>query len=443
MKFKKSVVSCSVALLVTSGGAAASGFALIEQSGSGLGNAFAGGAASAEDASTIFFNPAGMSHLSGNQIAVGGSEIRPSAKFSGSVTGIPFQTAGTGTGGDAGSWDFVPSAYFSMELNQETHVGLGINAPFGLQTEYDANWMGNFQAIKSQIQTVNINPAISFKVNDVVTLGAGLNYQHISGDLSNAANYPAAVYSNMLAAGAGVGTAGAAAAPFTNMQGVSTVSGSDNAWGYNLGALFDLSDQTRIGMAYRSKIKYTLSGTASLTNVPPALLAGGLPQTQPVTVAMTMPDTFSLSGFHKLDDKWDLMSDVTWTHWSVVQQLNVLAANGASLSNTPYDWSNTWRVSLGANYHYSETWTARMGVAYDQSPTSDAFRNARIPDGNRTWLSIGGQYKASRQDAIDFGYAHLFVGSAAINQDIAGAGNLVGSFNDSVDIFAVQYAHSF
>lgn len=420
-------MGCSLMLLAASGSATASGFALTEQSGSGLGNAFAGGSASAEDASTIFFNPAGMSHLSGNQIAVAGSEIRPSAKFSGSVTGIPFQTAGTGTGGDAGSWDFVPSAYFSMELNQKTHVGLGINAPFGLQTEYDANWMGSFQAIKSQIQTVNVNPAISYKINDTVSLGAGLNYQHIKGELSNATNYSALAHG-------GLGS---------NLSGISTVAGSDSAWGYNLGALFDLSDQTRIGMAYRSKIKYTLTGTASLSSVPPALLAGGLPQTQSVTVAMTMPDTFSLSGFHKLDDKWDLMSDATWTHWSVVQQLNVLAVNGASLSNTPYDWSNTWRVSLGANYHYDEKWTVRMGVAYDQSPVSDAFRNARIPDANRTWLSMGGQYKASRQDAIDFGYAHLFVSSAAINQNIAGAGNLVGSFNDSVDILAVQYAHSF
>lgn len=435
MKFRKTAAGCSVVLLVTSGNAAASGFALTEQSGSGLGNAFAGGAASAEDASTILFNPAGMSHLSGNQIAVAGSEIRPSAKFSGTVTGIPFQTAGTGTGGDAGSWDFVPSAYFSIELNQKTHVGLGINAPFGLQTEYDTNWMGSYQAIKSQIQTVNVNPAISYQVNDVVSLGAGLNYQHIKGDLSNTANYSALAFSL-----GGVGLLGAVG---QNSNGISTVSGSDSAWGYNLGVLFDLSDQSRIGMAYRSKIKYTLSGTASLTNVPPALLAGGLPQIQSVTVAMTMPDTFSLSGFHKLDDKWDLMSDATWTHWSVVQQLNVLAANGTSLSNTPYDWSNTWRVSLGANYHYSETWTARMGVAYDQSPVSDAFRNARIPDANRTWLSIGGQYKPDKQDAIDFGYAHLFVSSAAINQNIPGAGNLAGSFNDSVDILAVQYAHSF
>ncbi len=431
--FRKTIFS--VAGLVMAGSAAASGFALTEQSGSGLGNAFAGGAASAEDASTIFFNPAGMSHLAGNQIAVAGSMIRPSAKFSGSVTGIPFQTAGSGAGGDAGSWDLAPSGYFSMELNQEMHVGLGINSPFGLQTQYDANWMGSYQAIKSQIQTVNVNPSISFRVSDMISLGAGLDYQHINGELSNAANYSALAYS--LGGNSLLGAVG------FNSNGISTVSGSDSAWGYNLGALFDISGQTRIGIAYRSRIDYNLSGTASLTNVPGALLAGGLPQIQPVSVAMTMPDSFSLSGFHVLNDKWDMMFDATRTEWSVVQQLNVLAANGTSLGNTPYDLSNTWRFSAGGNYHYNEAWTLRMGAAYDQSPVSDAFRNARIPDASRTWLSIGGQYKPARQDAIDFGYAHLFVNSAAISQLQAGAGNLVGSYDNSVNILAVQYAHGF
>lgn len=437
MMFRKTAAGCSVAgaLLVMSGSAGASGFALLEQSGSGLGNAFAGGAASAEDASTIFFNPAGMSRLEGRQVVLAASEIRPSAKFSGAVNSVSFQAAGTGTGGDAGSWGFVPSGYVAMEVNSQTHIGLGINSPFGLQTQYDANWMGSYQAIKSQIQTVNLNPAVSYQVSDVLSLGAGLNYQQISGELSNAANYSASAFS--------LGGAPLLAAVGTNKNGVSTLTGSDSAWGYNLGGLYNVSPQTRIGVAYRSKIRYTLGGTASLTNVPAALLSIGVLQIQPVTVAMTMPDTLSFSGFHQLNDTWDVMADATWTDWRVVQQLNALATNGTSLSNTLYNWNNTWRVSLGSNYHYNAKWTARMGLAYDQSPTSDAFRNARIPDGNRTWLSVGGQYKSSRQDALNFGYAHLFVNSSSISQNVAGAGNLLGSYSNSVDILSMQYAHSF
>ncbi len=451
MKLKESVVGCSVAgaLLVMAGSAAASGFALLEQSGSALGNSFAGGAASAEDASTIFYNPAGMSRLSGSQIAFAGTAIRPSAKFSGAVPGgVPFQTAGAGTGGDAGSWGLAPSGYFAMEVNPQTRIGLGINAPFGLQTQYDANWMGGFQGVESKIQTVNLNPAISFKINTAVSIGAGLNYQHMNGELSSLTNYPAAVYATAVAAGAPVGTAVAAATPYANVQGVSTLTGSDSAWGYNFGALFDLSPQTRLGVAYRSKIKYNLSGNVSFAGVPSALAASFA--VQPVTLAITMPDTFSFSGFHKLDDKWDVMADATWTGWSVLQQLNVVTATGASLGTpTPENWKNTWRIAFGSNYHYSETWTARMGVAYDQSPVSDQFRTVRIPDANRTWLSVGGQYKPGKDSALDFGYAHLFVSNAALNQsaaanpNLAGLGYLAGNFSNSVDILSVQYAHSF
>ncbi len=437
MMFRKTVVSWSVAsaMLVMAGSAAASGFALIEQSGSGLGNAFAGGAASAEDASTIFYNPAGMSRLSGKQITVAGSAIKPSAKFSGTST-VPLQTAGAGMGGDAGSWALVPNAYFAMEVNPQTRIGLGINAPFGLQTQYDANWMGRFQAIKSKLQTINLNPSVSYQFSDTVSIGAGLNYQRINGELSNATNYSALAFSKgglpLLGAIGGAGK-----------EGVSTLTGSDSAWGYNFGALFNVTPQARIGVAYRSRIKYNLNGNVSFTNVP-AALAAALPN-QAVTLAVTMPDSFSVSGFHQINNKWDLMADATWTGWSAFQQLNVLKANGTTLSLTPENWKDTWRVSAGASYHYNEAWTARMGLAIDQTPVSDPFRTARIPDGDRTWLSVGGQYKPSKQSALDFGYAHLFVNSATISQNLAatGAGNLVGTYANSVDIFTVQYAHSF
>lgn len=261
-------------------------------------------------------------------------------------------------------------------------------------------------------------------------------------------NYPAAVYAKVLAAGAGAGAAATAATPYANMQGINTLTGSDRAWGYNFGALFNISPKTRVGVAYRSQVKYNLSGNVSFSGVPAALLASF--PVQAVTLAITMPDSFSMSGFHQLDDKWDLMADATWTGWSVFQQLKVLQANGTPLgAATPENWKDTWRVSAGTNYHYNEKWTARAGVAFDQSPVADQFRTVRIPDANRTWLSLGGQYKPSKSDAFDFGYAHLFVSNAALNQsatanpDLAGKGYLTGTYANSVDILSVQYGHSF
>jgi long-chain fatty acid transport protein len=450
MKIKRSLVGMSVAsaLMALSGNAAASAFALIEQS-SGLGNAFAGGAAGAEDATTIFFNPAGMSRLKGKQVTVAGSVVSPSAKFSGTVTAgsTPFQTAGAVMGGDAGSPALVPNTYMVVELAPALRFGLGINAPFGLKTEYDPNWVGRFQGIKSSLQTVNLNPSFSYQANESVSLGFGLNYQHIKGELTSMTNYPALIFQNVLLATSNAGTAAAAATPYAGREGISTLTGSDNAWGYNFGALFNVSTQTRVGVSYRSRIKYDLSGTVTFANRP-AVLNSGLPD-QPVTLAVTLPDYFALSAFHQMNDKWDIMADVSRTGWSVFKELNVKKADGTSLSNTPENWKNTWRVAVGASYHYSEQWMARAGFAYDQSPVPDAYRTVRIPDADRTWLSVGGQYKLSNQSTVDFGYAHLFVKEAALNQsatanpDLAGKGYLTGNYASSVDILGVQYAYNF
>ncbi|MFZ5503055.1 MAG: OmpP1/FadL family transporter [Pseudomonadota bacterium] len=402
MMFEKSVLTGSIAaaLLLMAGGAAASGFALIEQNASGMGNAYAGAAAIAEDASTVFFNPAGMSRLNGKQVVVAVHAIQPSATFTG--TGIP----GTNMGGDAGGLAFVPNAYFTAELDSNMHFGLGINAPFGLQTEYDANWVGRHHAIKSKIETVNINPSFSYKVSDALSLGVGLDYQKVKGELSNLAGLP----------------------------GIATIKGDDSSWGYNLGALYNAGPDTRLGVAYRSAISYTLTGDVTFSGAP--ILNG------PVTLDVKMPDSFSLSGFHKLNEKWDVMADATYTKWSVFQQLKIDRITGVNLTTVQENWSDTWRVAVGANHHYNEKWTARAGLAYDQTPVSDAFRTARIPDNNRTWLSLGGQYRLDENRAIDFGYSHLFIGGSTINQP-APAPTLAGSYSSSVDILSVQYTHSF
>lgn len=448
MKFRKSLVGISVAgaLLAMSGNASASAFALIEQS-SGLGNAFAGGAAAAEDATTVFTNPAGMSRLSGKQVSAAGNFIQPSAKFSNTTsTGAAFQTPG-GNGGDAGSLSFLPNVYMVMEIDPALRFGLGINSPFGLKTDYDPTWIGRFQAITSKIETVNLNPSLSYKANEKVSLGVGLNYQHIKGDLTSSTNYAAAMFTALggIAGAPGSITAANGLVAAGQGEGLTSISGSDSAWGYNFGALFDVTPDARIGVAYRSKITYTLNGTITFNNLPAAFATSPTFANGNVTLPISMPDTFSISGFEKLNDKWDLMADVTRTGWSTLQQLVVTRTSGTVVQTTQENWKNTWRFSLGGTYHYNEQWLSRVGVAYDQSPVPDAYRTARIPDNNRTWLAFGGQYKVSAASKLDFGYAHLFVKDTSIanNQTATGAGNLVGTYSNSVDILSVQYAYAF
>jgi long-chain fatty acid transport protein len=400
MMFKQTMISWSVAsaLLVMSSGAVASGFALIEQSASGMGNAFAGGAASAEDASTVFFNPAGMSRLEANQYAIAVHAITPSAKYTSS--------AGVESGGDAGGTAAVPNAYLVMGMKPGLKFGLGVNAPFGLQTEYDSNWVGNTHAILSKLETVNVNPTLSYQVNDALSIGGGLDYQHISGELSE--------YKGVV-----LGTA--------------VIKGTDDAWGYNVGLLYNADPTTRLGIAYRSTIKYSLTGTVT-TSLP---FANG-----PVSLDIELPDTLSFSAFHQYSDRWDVMADVSFTGWSTFKQVKVVDASGAAISNTPENWKDTIRVSVGATHHYNDKWSARAGLAYDQAPVKDEFRTARIPDNNRTWLAFGGQYKPAASSAIDFGYAHLFVSDSTINASNP-APALVGTYKNKVDILSVQYTRNF
>jgi long-chain fatty acid transport protein len=400
-------VSFALALASVSGTGHASGFAIAEQNASGMGNAYAGQAASAQDASTVFSNPAGMTQLSNTQLVVAGSLIDFSAEFSGT-----FSTAvGGGQGGDAGSLSFVPSIYVAYPISNDLKVGLGINSPFGLKTEYDADWVGRYQAIKSDVKTININPSIAWRANDQFSIGGGLDFDYIEATLSNAIS-PLASNSMM------------------------TVKAKDKIGvGFNLGVLWFVNNSTRAGLTYRSKIDHKLDGTLTAN----AVLPSG-----DVSADITLPDTASLSVFHKLSTTIDLLADVSWTGWSSFDKLAIAYTSIlAPLPPTQENWKDTWRYSLGANYHFNNKWILRGGLAFDQNPVPDAqHRTARIPDGDRTWVAAGGQYRISNQDAIDFGYVHVFIKSSDINNTNT-VGTLTGSYESHVDLLSAQYTHSF
>jgi long-chain fatty acid transport protein len=442
-----------------------SAFALQEQSGSGLGNAFAGGAASAEDASTIFTNPAGMSRLTNTQLVIAGSLICPSAKFSdnGSQPATTLQPLG-GDGGDAGSCAGVPALYLAVPINNQWSFGLGVNAPFGLKTDYDSDWLGRFQAVKSKVETINVNPAVSFKASDMVTIGGGASYQHIRATLSNKVNYAGAIGQAAQQAAVLGQIPAAAITPilgaYAGAESDATVSGNDGGWGWNVGVLVNIDPQTRFGASYRSKIKYDVSGSAQINNPPvPALPASLAPvaaalsnavnavlASGDISLALEVPDTANISIFRQIDSKWDVMGDLQYTGWSSVQALTVVRSTGSVLSNTPENFRNTWRASVGANYHYTDQWMLRGGVAFDQSPIRDAQRTPRLPDNDRTWISFGAQYKFSPQIALDAGYTYIFIKDANINQNAGStptSGLINGTYKSNVNIVAAQLTYTF
>ena len=395
-------------LLAFSGVASASAFQLWEQNASGIATSFAGSAAVADNAGTIFFNPAGMTQLPGIQLSVGVAGVGPSFKFSNEGSSGLLGTGGDG--GNAGSWAAVPNAYFSWQVAPDWFIGLGISSPFGLKTEYDANnWIGSYQGIKSKITTVNYNPSLAWKVNDKVSLGLGFSYQTLDAELTSA--LPGVPRSSQL-------------------------KGDDASWGWNAGALFTLSPAMRVGISYRSAVDYTLEGNSNtaLTSTP-------------VKTDVKLPDTFILSVWQQVSDRWEAMGDLSYTNWGTLKTLNVINSNtGVQIGSENFGYRDSWRFAWGAAYKATEAWKLKFGIAYDRTPTTDNDRTVRVPDNDRIWFSLGAQWNGGAYGKIDAGYAYLYVKDADINQTKTFPGatsNLRGSYSDSGHLLGIQYSNGF
>jgi len=466
-QFHRTRVAAAIAgvvLALGAGQAFGAAFALQEQGVSGLGNSYAGGTAAAEDASTVWNNPAGMSKIATMQAVAGLNIITPSIKFSDSASVHAFGQPLGGTGGNAGSTNYVPNMYFVVPINPQFAFGLGIGAPFGLVTEWDNGWLGRYQALKSDIKTMNVNPALSWKVAPNFALGVGVDYQQIKATLTSNANYSAA-----LAQGAGQAAAAglipaAAVGPFiaatSGLDSNVNINGDDNAWGWNLGALWDITPDTRVGAHYRSSLKYNVSGNVTINNptLPPlgplapigaaisaganaALASGG------VTASIELPAITNVSIFSKINPQWDVMADVQFTQWSSIQQLAfVRTGPGLALPATPENFKDVWRFSAGATYTMNNQWKFRGGLAYDQTPVQNAERTPRLPDESRTWVSVGAQYTAMPNLKLDGGFAYIWASDASSNQnagDTAKYGLINGNYKASVTVFGMSATYSF
>jgi long-chain fatty acid transport protein len=431
------------------GHAHAGGFGLIDMSAASLGNAHAGGAALAEDVSTIYYNPAGLTRLPGQQFMAAGTAIRPSAKFEnqGSLSAVGTPVTG-GNGGDAGDWALVPGLFYAMDAAPNLRFGLGVHVPFGLKTEYDDGWAGRYQALKSEIKTININPVIAYRLSDQVSLGGGLSAQYVDVNISKAIDF------GTVCVGA-LGAANCAPIGFLPQQkdGSVKVDGTDWGYGLNLGAMFTPSADMRFGITYRSKVSHELSGgNASFTKpagLPAPLAAATTFTNTGVKASLDLPESMNLSGYAEIDPKWSVMGDIGWVRWSRFEELRIrfdkgAAATAAPDSVTPEKWRNTWRIAVAANYRYNDEWKMRGGLAYDQTPVKDEFRTPRVPDADRTWLAFGAQYKASKQGTWDVGYAHLFIKDSSLNKaEPPVGGTLIGKYSNDVNILSVQYNHAF
>ncbi len=390
----------------------AAGFQLKEQSAEGQGNSFAGQTAKAVDASTIFFNPAGMSLIEGNQVQSNVSYVAPTADYShkSSSAGSPFTKT---TGIDGGVSAFVPAAYALWDYNEQVKLGVSVNVPFGLSTEYDKTWAGAQYNVLSAIETINIAPSIAYKVNDKFSIGGNVQFQKIKGKLTTQN-------------------------PIRNL-GVrtTTLKADDTGFGFGFGMLYQYSDKGRIGFNYRSEINHTLDGDVSTPDVAPLNFDA--------KAKVTMPAVASIGLYHEVSDQWTVLADLAWTDWSEFDELQVV--NTDTNTNVPgptqYNWSDTVFAAVGANYQYNDKLQLKFGVAYDEGAANNEDRTAGIPDATRYWASVGASYDIDPKSTVNVGYSHVKAHSVDVTEDTKRGTSYSGSFKAHVNILSVGYTYKF
>ena len=428
--------------------ASASGFQLREQSPSAQGTSFAGVSAGGSDIGSMFFNPATLTLFQGNQSVLGMSEVMPKAKLEGAVgtrsasLPAPYQPIkGSDSEANAAKSALLPNLYAMWSVSSDLKLGLSVNAPFGMSTNYDATFVGRYHALKSDLTVLDIAPTIAYRINPQWSVGAAFVARKADAELTNAVDFGSAILANPLIPAfmkAGVTPGGS--------DGVASLKGSKWGYGYRLGIVFQPSETLRLGLAHQSAMSMTLSGDATFTGVP-ALLAGSIKNVS-ATAELNLPSTTSLGINLDVSPTISVQSELARTNWSSFKELRVKFSGGVpSDSITEEQWRDTWFYSLGLTWKATEAWTLRTGLAYDQCAVKDEFRTPRIPDGNRTWVSLGAGYAFSQKVSVDFAYTHIFVTDGPLELTAAGSnqsrGSLTGNYKNSIDILSAQAKFTF
>ena len=401
----------------------AAAFQLKEDSAVGEGTAFAGAGSAANTPATVFNNPAGMTQLPGMQIALGGSLIAPSFTFHGTATNAFGQPVSGADGRDGGNIAAVPHGYVTYQISPDITVGLAVTSPFGLTTYYGPDFIGRYQADKTELETLDFNPAIAWKPLPWLSVGAGISADYAIAEFATGIDSAAVAYD-----------AFGRALPIGD--GLFRLRGDDWAFGYNFGVLITPLPGTKIGLTYRSRIQHDFAGTASF-DVPMPLSLSPAFRTSGAQAKLVLPDTAGFSITQRIAPRWIGYADLDWTNWSQFKNLDVFRDSGELINATPEHYRNSFFVSAGASYQVSDRLVLRAGAAFDKTPVTDAYRTARVPDANRYWLAVGASYRVLPKTTVDFGYAHVFVDDSTIHEFSATGDLLAGAYSNHIDIVSL------
>lgn len=418
----------------------ASGFFIREQSSTAQGNAFAGATAGAEDISYMFFNPAGLTYHEDSEAMNVVSYIIPNSRAKGAeaTTDTGARIEGGTNSGDIGEDALVPALYAMWAATPELRFGLGINAPFGLVTDNEDDFVGRYHGTRSELETININPTVAYRALDWLSLGAGLQVQYVETQLKNAIDF------GTIGQGVG-GTPGSLAD-----DGAANLRGDDIAFGYNFGIMIDTWEGARVGLAYRSEIDHDIDGNVdfdlSAVGQTVSNLTGQFVSTG-ANADFTSPDMASIGIHQDIGEEWAVMAEMAWTDWSDFNELRIEFDNANQQDNvTVEEWDDTLFFAIGTTYKPKavEGLSLRLGFAYDQTPIPDDTRTPRIPGNDRYWISIGAGYKPFDWAELTLSYTHIFLQDGNVNLTIADdpnnefRGNLKASYEQHIDIFTLS-----
>lgn len=413
-KFNQSLLA--TAMLLAAGGANAAAFQLAEVSTSGLGRAYAGEAAIADNASVVATNPALMSLFKTAQFSTGGVYVDSRINMNGDITsyaqiitgniGMKAIKGGSASQRNVVPGAFVPNLYFVAPVNDKFALGAGMNVNFGLKSEYDDSYDAGMFGGKTDLSAINLNLSGAYRVTEGLSLGLGVNAVYAKAQVErNAGIITESIKDTQVTQALQV-----LQEPFKNLsthlpsKDTSVVSLQDRAaWGFgwNAGVMYQFNEANRIGLAYHSKVDIDFTDRTATSLEAEAIKAG-----KKGDLTLTLPDYLELSGFHQLTDKLAVHYSYKYTHWSRLTKLHASFENGKKAFEKELQYSNNSRVALGASYDLYEKLTLRAGIAYDQA-ASRHQRSAAIPDTDRTWYSLGATYKFTPNLSVDLGYAYL------------------------------------
>lgn len=458
----------------------AGGFSLNEQSAATMGYANAGAAAHAESASIVIFNPAGMGQLSGTNVSFGAAYLDIDAEAKGetqeTTNRVGFEEKGSG-GGDIADPAILPSLFVTHEVNDSIDVGFAIHAPYGLAADYDNDFEGRFFADKTELSVISFSPSLSVNNGEGLSMGVGINIMYAEGRLSRYQDVRGLLVQNTniqaYAAGTGQTVGSVADSTADNYESTfgapySDVEGDDIATNFRVGFLYDISNQTQVGLTYQTATDFELEGDLKVTGAPNSndvSVGGGGPQinsqlptlSEKASVPLDIPESVTVGLSHRLNDDITLLAGATFARWSRFEELDVFSEEGNNgevsgllgatgdqpLTHATEEWKNTWQFNAGGIWQATPEWKLKAGYAYDESPV-DEYVTARVPSQDRHWLTLGTQWADAQSGwTVDAAVGTLiFDGNAKVSErefshdDPTGAPVSAASYQAEYDLSA-------